>query len=285
MPLPEEIASTLPEDIRSDPSLASFNDVGGLAKSYVETKKMVGGMTKVPDEAAPKEEQDKWWQEFSPKLKQRGLIESAPDSPEHYEFKFDGIADETVKNDGAMKLYRGIAHEMGLSNAKAQKFVERLAKEVLPGLLPKPPEFIEGDAAKALVANKFKGETTQRVDNYKAAITSLKADYPQLEDLLKDSVTSIDGKAISFFDHPVIVELFSDIGQKFKQDFGGSLNALAAGDTLESVQAEINAINNDTNNPWYKGYHQGSLDDPAKAKMMELYKKKELLLARQKKAS
>ena len=33
---------SLPEDLRNNPSLKNFNDVGGLAKSYVHAQRMIG---------------------------------------------------------------------------------------------------------------------------------------------------------------------------------------------------------------------------------------------------
>lgn len=39
--MPEFIES-LPEDLRAEPSLATFKDVGGLAKSYIEAQKLIG---------------------------------------------------------------------------------------------------------------------------------------------------------------------------------------------------------------------------------------------------
>ena len=43
----------LPEDLRKDPSLASFKTVGDVAKSYIETKKLVGTIKRPP--ATPKD--------------------------------------------------------------------------------------------------------------------------------------------------------------------------------------------------------------------------------------
>ena len=34
---------TLPEDLRGEPSLRNFNDVGALAKSYTHAQRMIGG--------------------------------------------------------------------------------------------------------------------------------------------------------------------------------------------------------------------------------------------------
>lgn len=286
MPLPEEIVSTLPEEIRSERSLESFDSIGDMAKAYVSAKRMIGDAAVLrPPKDADETKMAEWRQAQLGKLKEFGFIESAPESPDKYEFKFDGVAPEVVNNDQVMQKARTIFHKLGLPNAKAQQLTEMLSKEVLPSLLPTPPEIIEGDAAKALLAGKFKSEMPLRLDNYKSAITTLKSTYPQIEDILKESLTFIDGKAISFFDHPAIVEFFSDYGAKMKQDFGGAFSVLSSGDTLDSVQAEINDIRNNPSNPWHKGFNSDDDQDPAKAHVDKLYKKKQALLTQQRRAS
>lgn len=41
----------LPEELRKDPALATFKTIPDLAKSYVETKKMIGSIDKAPEKA------------------------------------------------------------------------------------------------------------------------------------------------------------------------------------------------------------------------------------------
>src|ERR1700675_2616902 len=75
---------TLPEDVRADPSLKPFKDAGGLAKSYIDTKKMVGNSIRLPDEGAAEDVIAKWKEENLPKLTSRKIL-SAPPS----EYKVD----------------------------------------------------------------------------------------------------------------------------------------------------------------------------------------------------
>lgn len=75
----------IPEEIRKDPSMAAFKNIGDVAKSYIETKKMVGS------------------------------IEKAPARPEDYKFSpVEGI-DPNVKLDPeGLKLYTQDLHKLGL---------------------------------------------------------------------------------------------------------------------------------------------------------------------------
>lgn len=70
----------LPEDLRDNPALKDFHDVGALAKSYTETKAMVGGMMRVPGEDAGKED----WAAFNAKLMDKvpGLVKMPAEDDE-----------------------------------------------------------------------------------------------------------------------------------------------------------------------------------------------------------
>ena len=87
----QSFVDTLPEDVRSEPSLKNFQDAGQLAKSYVHAQRMAGAdKISVPTKHATDED---WNQVFS-KL-------GVPDSPDKYEVKNElqeGANDTPVKN-------------------------------------------------------------------------------------------------------------------------------------------------------------------------------------------
>lgn len=64
MPLPDEILEQIDENYRNHSSLRDINDVAALAKSYVETKAMVGNSIRIP----PKDAGDEARQEYLQKL-------------------------------------------------------------------------------------------------------------------------------------------------------------------------------------------------------------------------
>lgn len=64
MPLPPEILEHIPEEYRANETLNRFNDVGDLAKSYVELRSLQGRSIKIPSDDAG--EQDR--KEFLEKL-------------------------------------------------------------------------------------------------------------------------------------------------------------------------------------------------------------------------
>ena len=106
---------TLPEDLRADPSLKDFKDVGGLAKSYVETKKLVGAQgIKPPADDAPDEE----WGAYYGKL-------GRPESPEKYTFKPPALPEGMGEVDAeGLDGFRKQAHAVGLTDRQAQGILD-----------------------------------------------------------------------------------------------------------------------------------------------------------------
>lgn len=106
-PPPESIPewrASLPDDLKADPSLATFKDVPSLAKSYVETKKLVGAKAfKVPDATATDEERATF-------RKTLGV----PDTPDGYQIKRPEIAvDSMVWDQNAEKNFLARMHRAG----------------------------------------------------------------------------------------------------------------------------------------------------------------------------
>ena len=100
---------TLPEDLRGEPSLRNFNDVGALAKSYTHAQRMIGG-----DKIGKPSQSwtDDQWTEHH-------IHSGRPDTSDGYEFRLDGqLADSTLEG------FRDSAFKAGLSGKQAQTVAE-----------------------------------------------------------------------------------------------------------------------------------------------------------------
>ena len=64
MPLPDEILEQIDENYRDHSSLKEINDVAALAKSYVETKAMVGNSIRIPGPDAGDEARNEYIQKL-----------------------------------------------------------------------------------------------------------------------------------------------------------------------------------------------------------------------------
>ena len=104
--------ASLPEDIRSEKSLESFKDVGSLAKSYVETKRLVGAKQGVTVPGADAKPED-----VAAYRKAIGV----PDTPEGYTIKPHAMMMHSEWNKEAQAGFLKLAHEQGMPPAAVEK--------------------------------------------------------------------------------------------------------------------------------------------------------------------
>ena len=143
---PNQFLQTLPEDVRSDPSISKFKDVGSLAKSYVNAEKLIG-MKRV---AAP---QDNWteaqWNEFYNAV-------GRPETIDKYEIPADIKLEEGLKfDDDMMKGVRTELHKAGLTG-KQFKSTMALFMNYMNNQVKTAKTSNESSAATAI--NALKGE-------------------------------------------------------------------------------------------------------------------------------
>ena len=154
--LPPEVIESLPEDIRGNATFEKFNDVGALAKSYVELEGYRGKSIGIPG-TDPKEIET-WKTEHLPKVQHVFADRLPPATAAEYEFKFEGANDEAIKSDKVLGLFRENAHKLGLSQAQAAGLVEVFGKQILPALVGEPGpqiDFIQGENVDTLISQVF----------------------------------------------------------------------------------------------------------------------------------
>ena len=102
--------ASLPEDIREHESLATINDVNGLAKSYVHAQSMIGA-DKIPIPGKWADDED--WSEVYSRL-------GRPSDSGGYEIE----AGETEVDEDFMGWFKSTAHDAGLNNRQAQMIAQ-----------------------------------------------------------------------------------------------------------------------------------------------------------------
>lgn len=113
----------LPEDIRGHASLSKFETQEGLAKSYLNLEKMLGG-EKIP---VPKEGDAEGWQRY---LKAGGL----PEKPDDYGFTKPETLPEGFQYDEALdKRLAGMMHKANVLPSQAKALREELMALVAEG--------------------------------------------------------------------------------------------------------------------------------------------------------
>jgi hypothetical protein len=102
-------AGNLPEGLRAEPSLQTFDSVDKLAKSYVNAVKKIGGdpanLVSIPQDGES-------WDSFYNQM-------GRPETPEGYELGDDP--------DNELEFYRNATHQLGLTQEQAQNMLELYA--------------------------------------------------------------------------------------------------------------------------------------------------------------
>ena len=180
MPLPTEILEQIDEQYRGHDSLNEFNDLAGLAKSYVETKAMVGRSIRTPSKDATPQERQEYWDKLinnDPELMMKPDLSAKDQSREFY--RTMGLPEEFSKyeNPEGMELpteveneMRELLYESNVTNAQYQKimaaFSDRQAQTVTMNT-----ELQESDM------NQLKGEWGQAMDDRTKAAKQANEDF------------------------------------------------------------------------------------------------------------
>jgi len=115
MPLPDDILEQIDEQYRGHASLKDMNDIGALAKSYVETKAMVGNSIRIPGKDAGEDARNEYLQKLinnDPELMMKPDFANKEQSQEF--FQTIGLPQEFSKyeNPEGMKLPDDVEAEM-----------------------------------------------------------------------------------------------------------------------------------------------------------------------------
>lgn len=228
MPLPPEVIESFPEEIRNEPSWEKFNDVGSIAKGYLEAQKKKDSGIPIPDEKAAPEDLEKWKGEHLPKLAARGIIDMAPAKAEDYKVP-EGVTPD-------QNLLKSFVEKVGLPSKLTQKqFEAALAwqSEVNKQMI------VPRDAAEAEFKNLLGNDYSSAMEQINSAIEATAEDVPQFGEWRKTAyVVDSTGKAYPFDTHPMIRAVFELLGNATKEDKSTG-TAATAGETRESVDMKI----------------------------------------------
>lgn len=110
----EENATTtfqdsLPEDLRGHESLKDFKDVGGLAKSFIDTQAMVGNSVRIPGENASDEDVAKFYTSLG-----------RPETPDGYELSTWEQPQGFKANEDMTSSFKTVGHQLGLTGKQME---------------------------------------------------------------------------------------------------------------------------------------------------------------------
>lgn len=237
---------TLPDDIKTSPALANFQDVGALAKSYLHAQSQIGkkGVI-VPGEKATDDDMRAFWKAIGqPDLEKFELTKP----------KEMSAPDELITS------FKGEAHRLGMMPKQAQELLNWIAKE-------------DAKAQQALRQHEATA-TKQALDGLKnelgagynksVAFGHMAARELGGEDFLKYLNESGEG------DNPAMIKFMAKVGELLGEDkLRGSAISNGFGSTKAEIKAEIEKTRADLKGPYFDSTHPGHKS--AVARMEHLY--------------
>ncbi len=224
---------SLPDDVKSDPSLKVFKDVSGLAKSFVNAQKMIGADRVVlPNDKSTDEE----WSSFYQKL-------GRPESAEKYEIK--GVDGKPIES-SVTKSFKETAFNLGLSPKQVAGLAEWNAgtlseaqKSEETAKTNEVRDSIKAYEEKLGGSEKYKA----RVDEARVAVRALAT--PELSELLKTS---------GLGSRPEMIEFFAQLKGMMSEDkIRDGTGVSFQGEDPSVLQRELEAVESkmfaDVNNP------------------------------------
>ena len=193
----EDWRSTIPEDLRNDPSLADIQDVSSLAKGYVHAQHMIGSdKVAIPGKDAAPEVLS----EFYNKL-------GRPEQATGYEVPKENMPDIPIKEEEAGTFFQE-AHRIGLNKTQAAALIRWQAEQAHQGL----------EAGEQQVEANLEQATSPMRQEFGKA-------YDEKMDMAKNAAKQFGGdELMSLLDstglgnEPALIKAFANIGKAVAND-------------------------------------------------------------------
>jgi hypothetical protein len=212
----------LPETLRGNASLKVINSIPDLAKSYVETKKLIGTKLEMPGEGASPEAVASW----------RKTV-GAPDKPEGYYATGKTtlrpeVVPEMLWNPETEKSFLAVAHKHHLPPAAVSEILDFYGRSLVHGL----------ETAKSEEDATLANEGTKLRQAWGGQFES----NLHLAKRVAETI-GLDPNKHPIFTHADVVQAFAKMGQLISED------KLVRGDSTSTVNGSFEARLNDIMDP------------------------------------
>lgn len=233
---------SLPPELKSNESLGKFNDVAGIAKSYIELEKLTGDSIRLPKDTSKPEEWDKLYNRLG-----------RPEKPDGYQFERPKDA-KVPWDEDLEKEARGFLHKLGINQNQAKELlgfwsgqVEKLHEKVTTSV----QQGVEG-------LRKQHGE---KLDDVIKGCQEMVSQFCTPEELKELDSTGRGNE-------PWFINMMHRISLDYNES--GDHRGGAPGETgmtVDEARAKIAAIRNDKNHAYHSSDrpgHKEALDEMAK---------------------
>lgn len=256
MPLPDEVKQTFSDDIREDPSWEKFNDVNGLAKSYLEVQKKKDSGLEIPKEDAPPEV---WHEKVYSKL-------GVPKTPDEYKIERGDVQEW---DDELEKSIRAEAHQNGVTPKALQGMVNKFNQHMSAKY---KAMMVAPDTVIADLRKEYGDQLDSKVEAAQGLVAYVERDVPGAAEFLDNTTMITKGangqKIYQGNAHPMMVKILAALAPAFAEDISTGVRAGHGDQSMEEIEDEMRKIRNDAT---LSGDEKGAKLDP-------LYKKKVALM-------
>ena len=223
--------SSLPDELKNDPTLSNFKDVESLAKTVVHQQKQMGNRIPIPKD-------EEGFNELYTKL-------GRPSEPTAYETNIPEDMQEHYSEDN-LNQFKDVAHKIGLNQKQVDALIEYQHGAIRASMDNEPA---------MLAAQKEETEQTLKQDwgldynkNIRAAQRALQVyGDEEIMDLMNTSAGN----------HPAVVKLFARLGAEVTEDMTQNTQNNTLATNKLDAQDEINAI---YSNPQHAYFDQKNPD-------------------------
>ena len=265
---PSSFNSLIPEDLRADPALKDFKDVGGLAKSYVNLSKLQGSSIRIPGEDAGSEDLNAFYNKL---VDVKGVMRSPDtDNKEAMDAFYtqlgrpetaDGYKDSIVKDDvprgltfdqDMLSQFKNTAHDLGLTKEQAAGIMEF---ELGRYDSINQQQTYQLEQARDILKTQWGNEYSNRKSGVSAVKKYYEGSHPEYMTQLEEVAGT----------NPVLAMIMADAGMSLVEKGHVEAGQAYSGSTPHEAKEKIAEIRNNKEHPWHKG------DPAARAKMVKLY--------------
>ena len=222
--------SSLPEELKNEPTLQNLNDVESLAKTVVHQQKMIG--SRIP---LPKNDEEK--AELYNKL-------GRPEDPTKYDLSIPDTHKQHF-NETAVGEFKNVAHKIGLNNDQVNALLEYQVNQIdNTGQLQEAQMNVQREEAEQTLKQEW------GYDYDKNLRSAMRAIDVYGDEGLKEVLNGPAGN------DPAMIKFFARLGQEVTEEMAkNTQNNTIAASTLDAKQ-EIEQIMADPKNPYFDSSHR-----------------------------
>lgn len=229
---PQTWRDSLPADLKADPSIAGFKDLGDLAKSYIHAASMVGrDKVVVPTDKSTKEE----WDAFHAKI-------GRPESPDKYGVKLEGVPEDVSKS------FLQKAFDLGLNKKHVAEIIQ----------------WNDTEAKKQVETQRAQQQAKEQnvLRDYKAKVGGEERFASRVEIAREAMYLTADKEVIEMLhstglgSDPRFIEYFAKLGERMKEDGIKGHGGVSFGSQLSELEDEYAKVMDPSSPYWIQGHPQ-----------------------------